>query len=199
MKKVINVGIGGKSFVMEDDAYTKLNRYLEKFKSHAKMGVQTKEVMDDLEGRIAELFSEGLNSYQDVINLAMVNHVISQLGMPDGEPFTDGDDYRRSGEQKGGYEGEFYQPDNRPVKRLYRDTVNKSIGGVCSGLAIYFGIDTLLVRILFVIAFFLGSSGFWIYVILWIAVPLANTPVRKCEMYGLSVTAENLRRFTNMK
>lgn len=198
MKKVINVGIGGKSFVMEEDAYAKLKSYLEKFKTNAKMGIQTKEVMDDLEGRIAELFAESLNSYQDVINLGMVNNVIGQLGMPDGEPFVERDETAGNGYRTEN-EGEFYNSFNRPVRRLYRDTVNKSLGGVCSGLAIYFGLDTLLVRILFVVVFFMGSAGFWIYIILWVAVPLANTPVKKCEMYGLPVTAENLRRFANMK
>ncbi|MEG0518428.1 MAG: PspC domain-containing protein [Bacteroidales bacterium] len=197
MKTVMNVGIGGKSFVMEEDAYTKLKRYLNQFKIHTKMGIQTKEVMGDLEERIAELFSEKLNSFQDVVNMGMVNNVINQLGMPDGEPFVDNQ------ENTSGFN--FRQESNdlfngpAPVRRLYRDTLNKSIGGVCSGLAIYFGIDTLLLRILFVIAFFMGSAGFWVYIILWIAVPLAQTPAQKCEMYGLPITAENLRRFTNIK
>lgn len=197
MKAVMNVGIGGRSFVMEEDAYAKLKRYLNQFKTHTKMGIQTKEVMDDLEERIAELFSERLNSFQDVVNMGMVNNVINQLGMPDGEPFVD------NHENTSGYN--FRQEPNdffngpAPVRRLYRDTINKSIGGVCSGLAIYFGIDALLLRILFVIAFFMGSAGFWVYIILWIAVPLARTPAQKCEMYGLPITAENLRRFTNIK
>lgn len=199
MKKVVNVGIGGKSFVMEEDAYAKLKNYLDRFRTNAKMGIQTKEVMDDLEGRIAEIFSESLNSYQDVINMGMVNKVIGQLGMPDGEPFVDGDTNQGSGFRHENGGDSFTSYFNQPVRKLYRDTMNKSLGGVCSGLAIYFGLDTLLVRILFVIAFFMGSAGFWIYLILWVAVPLANTPVRKCEMYGLPVTAENLRRFANMK
>lgn len=199
MKKVVNVGIGGKSFVMEEDAYAKLKNYLDKFRTNAKMGIQTKEVMDDLEGRIAEIFSESLNSYQDVINMGMVNKVIGQLGMPDGEPFIDGDAGQGAGSRHESDGDSFTGYFNRPVRKLYRDTMNKSLGGVCSGLAIYFGLDTLLVRILFVIAFLMGSAGFWIYMILWVAVPLANTPVRKCEMYGLPVTAENLRRFANMK
>ena len=69
----------------------------------------------------------------------------------------------------------------------------------CSGIAQYLNIDTLLVRIIFVIALFMGSAGFWIYVILWIAAPLAETPAQKCEMYGLPVTAENLMKFSNNK
>ena len=56
-------------------------------------------------------------------------------------------------------------------KKLQRDTRNKVIGGVCSGLANYFGIDAALVRLLFAIAFFVFSTGFWIYIILWIVMP----------------------------
>lgn len=180
---------------MDEDAYAKLKKYLERFRTHAKMGLQTREVMDDLEERIAELFAEKLNSFQDVVNIGMVNHVIAQLGMPDGEPFVDSND---STDFNFKQESDFFNGP-APIRRLFRDPFNKSIGGVCSGLAVYFGIDTLLLRILFVIAFFMGSAGFWVYIILWIAVPLANTPARKCEMYGLPVTAENLRRFANMK
>ena len=81
-------------------------------------------------------------------------------------------------------------------KKLQRDKQNKVIGGVCSGMANYFGIDAALIRLLFVVAFLFFSTGFWIYVILWIAVPKAVTPAQKCEMYGLSVTAGNMARFS---
>lgn len=89
MKKVVNVGIGGTSFVIDEDAYQRLDKYLERFREKTRMGVQTKDVMEDLEQRIAELFSESLRSEQEVVNLALVNKVISQLGMPDGGPVED--------------------------------------------------------------------------------------------------------------
>ena len=56
-------------------------------------------------------------------------------------------------------------------KRLERNPMNKVIGGVCSGLADYFGLDVALVRIAFVIAFLFASFGFWLYIILWIVLP----------------------------
>ena len=56
-------------------------------------------------------------------------------------------------------------------KRLERNPMNRVIGGVCSGLADYFGLDVALVRIAFVIAFLFASFGFWLYVILWIVLP----------------------------
>lgn len=195
MKKVINVGIGGKSFTMDEDAYSKLKKYLTQFRTQTKMGIQTKEVMDDLEERIAELFSDQINSFRDVINIQIVNSVICQLGMPDGEPFNDAPEGNPFNAAKETFQ-DFVSGIN-PVKKLYRDPDHKAIGGVCSGVAHYLNLDILLVRLLFFIAFFLGSAGFWIYVIFWIAVPLANTPSKKCEMYGLPITAENLRRFTN--
>ena len=82
-------------------------------------------------------------------------------------------------------------------KRLYRNTDDKMIGGVCSGLGFYLGADPVLVRVLFLIALLFGTLGFWVYLIIWIVAPLAVNPVQKCEMRGLAPTAENLGKFSN--
>lgn len=189
MKKVINVGIGGRSFAMDEDAYSTLKKYLNAFRTQSKLGLQSKEVMDDLEERIADLFSEGVTPYKDVVDILMVDKVISQLGMPDGEPYNGCGSDPVSDILSG----------NRPSRKFYRNPCNKTIAGICSGLALYLNVDILLVRIVFLIAFFMGSAGFWIYVILWIAAPLAQTPAQKCELFGLPVTAENLRKFSSNK
>ena len=56
-------------------------------------------------------------------------------------------------------------------KKLQRDTRNKVIGGVCSGLANYFDIDVSLIRVLFVVMFLCASAGFWLYILLWLVMP----------------------------
>ena len=84
MKQVLNVGIGGRSFVIDEDAFDRLSAYLDAFRSRTGLGYQTKEVMDDLEMRIAEIFSESLSSRQEVVDISLVERVIAQLGMPDG-------------------------------------------------------------------------------------------------------------------
>ena len=56
-------------------------------------------------------------------------------------------------------------------RKLSRNSMNRVIGGVCSGLAEFFGLDVALVRIAFVIAFMFASFGFWLYIILWIVLP----------------------------
>ena len=189
MKKVVNVGIGGRSFVIDEDAFSRLNSYLKEFRTRSGMGVQSSEVMDDLEARIAELFGERLNSFRNVVDLEMVNSVIGQLGMPDGQPF-------RGTESVAPEPAEAAAP--RP-KRFYRNPEHKMLGGVCSGLGAYLNLDMVLVRVLFIVALLAGSAGFWIYLILWIITPLADTPAQKCEMFGLPVTAENLSRFSTSK
>ncbi len=185
MEKVVNARIGGRSFVMDEDAYSKLKKYLEAFRRGGKLGVQSPEVMEDLEERISELFSEGTNPYKNVVDVLMVQSVISQLGMPDGEPYIENGTDPISDIFSG----------NRPSRKLYRNPCNKSIAGVCSGIAAYLNIDILLVRIIFIVALILGSSGFWVYVILWIAVPLAQTSAQMCELYGVPATEENMKRF----
>lgn len=69
-------------------------------------------------------------------------------------------------------------------KKLQRDPQNKVIGGVCAGLANYFGIDASLVRLLFAIAFFVFSSGLWIYLLLWIVMPVAQGGKAEANYYA---------------
>ncbi|GHV64934.1 hypothetical protein FACS1894199_04370 [Bacteroidia bacterium] len=184
MKKVLNVGIGGKSFVIDEDAYQRLDLYLENFRRKANMGIQTKELMDELEVRIAELLAEALSSKQEVVNIVLINRIVSQLGMPDGS-------------REENAEREFQSStDPYPQKKLYRDPDTKKIGGVSGGLAAYFCIDIVIVRVLFIVILIVGSLGFWLYLILWIVSPLAVSATQKCEMRGLPVTAENIRRFS---
>lgn len=194
MKQVLNVGIGGRSFVIDEDAFDRLNAYLDAFRSKTAMGYQTKEVMDDLEMRIAEIFTESLSSRQEVVDILLVERVIAQLGMPDGSPAPGEAGYGKTGGQ-----GDYWHSGNsgRPVRKLYRDKDHNVIGGVASGLACYFDVDVLVIRILFVCLLLFGSFGGWIYIILWIAVPAARTSAEKCRMHGLPVTAENMRRFYN--
>ena len=191
MKKVVNVGIGGRTFVIDEDAYQKLDQYLVRFREKTGLGFETGDIMDDLEQRIAELFTEALGSRGDVVNITIVNKIISQLGMPDGgtmdENFTS--------------TGTTYAEANSPLlaKRLFRDPDNKVIGGVCSGFALYLNLDVTLMRIIFILMLFMGGIGFWAYIIFWIIAPAAYTAAQKCEMRGIPVTAENLRKFSTIK
>ena len=179
MKKVITAGIGGRSVTINEDAYDRLNSYLTLFRDHVRES-GTEEVMDELESRIADLFYESVGESTRVVDLELVERVISQLGMPDGSSTTAKPDF-----------------DPKAIRRLYRDTDDVRIAGVCSGLALYFGIDTALMRIIMLVALIAGSAGFWIYLILWIAVPKATTPAQKCELRGLAPTASNMARFSS--
>ena len=89
MKKTINAGIGGRSFTLDEDAYNRLDAYLKLFKARLK-DVPATEVMDDIETRIAELFTEKVGSGGRVVDITLVEEVINQLGMPDGSEVPGG-------------------------------------------------------------------------------------------------------------
>ncbi|MBQ6577977.1 MAG: PspC domain-containing protein [Bacteroidales bacterium] len=193
MKKVINACLGGRSFPIDEDAYSRLSAYLKHFKANlfAKEGMlpsQVDEVMEDIEERICELFTQEVGQGARVVNLALVEKVVSQLGMPDGSAEPD------SGQ--GSPKAKAYSGDAAPKKKLYRNMDDKTIAGICSGLAIYLDLDPALVKIAMLVILLMASAGFWIYIILWFAVPKAETPAQKCEMYGLPVNAENMARFS---
>ena len=215
MKEVMNIGIGGKSFVVETSAYEILKDYLELFSSKIKPG-ESSEVMEDIESRIAELCSENISAYKNVVTESIVVKIVTQLGLPNGEsyrPFqgvaagaANGAAGSAAGSATGtsgaysGAAGAAYgagAEEQSVPKKLFRDSDDKMIGGVCSGLGFYLGADPVLVRVLFLIALLFGTLGFWVYLIIWIVAPLAVNPVQKCEMRGLAPTAENLGKFSN--
>lgn len=185
MKKVSNVSLGGRSFTIDEDALRRLEEYLEHFRAKLSDPLsQQGEVMDEIEGRIAELFFREVGDSGRVVNLALVEQVASTLGMPDGSAES-GNTASTAGTERA---------DTR--RKLYRDPDDNRIGGVCSGLSYYFDVDVTLIRVLMIMALIAGLSGFWIYLILWIAIPEAVSPAEKCEMRGIRATAENMRRYS---
>ena len=149
MKKVINACIGGRSFPIDEDAYNRLSAYLDHFKGNlvsreGMLSSQVNEVMEDIEERICELFQSEIGQGARVVSLSLVEKVVSQLGMPDGSSEPD------SGASAGQAPA---PPDEKKTrKKLYRNMEEKTIAGVCSGLAIYLDLDTALVKIVMLVA-----------------------------------------------
>ena len=191
MKRVTNACIGGRNFTLEEDAYNRLAAYLEHFRSRLSVPeLQKGEVMEEIESRISDLFFQDVADTSRVVTLPLVERVTSTLGMPDGSSeFSSG---------TASSEYAFSQEEKVP-RKLFRDMDNKAVAGVCSGLGCYFEIDVTIIRIIMLVALLAGTSGFWIYVVLWIAVPKAETPAQKCEMRGIPATAENMARFAGSK
>lgn len=181
MKKTINAAIGGCSFTINEDAYACLDNYLERFKAAVADGRQSEAVLDQLEARIADQLKYKLGS-REVVDLRMAQDVIAQLGYAD-LPESRKEEVPKYGQERG-------------PRKLFRDPDGKAIAGVCSGLALYFGIDVVIVRVLFLVALICGTAGFWIYVAIWIVAPMASTAAEKCELRGIPATAENIRRFS---
>ena len=193
MKKTINVAIGGCSFTIDEDAYNTLNNYLERFKASLDSTSASADVMDELEGRIADLLKGKLGGRQ-VVDNAMTMEVIGRLGYPEGYKDVDDQTERQEAPKEeyhySGTDGE------RPARKLFRDPDGKKIAGVCSGIALFLNVDVVLIRVIFLVALICGLAGFWIYLIIWIAAPEAVTAAEKCELRGIPATAENIKRFT---
>src|SRR5688500_8652077 len=77
-------------------------------------------------------------------------------------------------------------------KKMFRDPQSKIIGGVSGGVAAYFGIDIILVRVLFILLTFAGGLGFFLYIILWVSLSEARTITDKMQMQGEPVTLSNI-------
>lgn len=190
MKKTISVNISGLVFNIEEDAYTTLDQYLKDISVRIKNSEDVKEIIRDVESRIAELFREKLSSTSEVITVEHVEEVKAVLGKPSDFSMEDGDEQTT--------ENNFTTEEKTTSeKRMYRDTDNAKLGGVCSGIAAYFGVDPIIIRILFVVLFIIGGSGVLLYLILLFIIPEAKTTAEKLRMRGEPVNINNIKDHLN--
>ncbi len=183
MKKIININLSGRVIPIEDSAYEKLQSYIESLRRYFANEDGRDEIINDIESRIAELMSDKVRKGTDAIVDADVEEIISSMGRV--EDFEAADKETASTESAQATTASSSQQANssytntgtsagtkRERGRLYRDTSDKFIGGVCSGIAAYMNVDPAIVRILFAIITFGGFGlGFLAYIVLWVVLP----------------------------
>lgn len=203
MKKTYNINMAGRVFTIDDDAYALLKDYLDTL-NHAFRNTENAEIVSDIESRISEIFEmrriEGVN----VVTLQDVETVITRIGKPeeligetieieeadiDGETVTEDREFS----ERVSTPPPPIQDNVKTRKRLFRDSHNGILGGVCAGLGAYFNIDPTWVRLIAVALCFVSFSTLGlVYLILWIVLPDANTPLERMQMNGIQPTISNI-------
>lgn len=202
MKKTEKISLGGLAFIVEYDAYAELESYLAEIHECFRNDASADEILEDIEVRIAELLREKCKEGM-VANLEMINEIKKRIGDPKelaGQEES-GTDVVTEEETAG-------EPKRKSLKdrRLYRNTDDRMLAGVCSGLSIYFNLDKVLFRLAFLIAFCLGffeaEDGLFglsvlTYIVLWIAMPAARTVEQKCEMRNRPIDLKEFKTKEN--
>lgn len=186
MNKTVNINLAGTFFHIDEDAYGKLQRYLDAIRRSLSDPQGSDEIIKDIEARIAELFSEKLERETQVVTIKELDEVIAVMGQPedyavDEEIFED--QPKSQARSRAGY------------KQLFRDIDNKYIAGVSSGLGHYLGIDAIWIRLLWVLlTLFSGGTFILVYILFWILVPAAFTTSEKLKMTGEPINISNIEK-----
>lgn len=183
MNKTIIINMNGVVFHIEEDAYEILKNYMTDVKRHFSNSADSLEITTDIENRIAEMFSEILaKENKQVIVEQDVTNVIEQMGSVADFEHAENDNTSAPNNYTYNTEG----------RRLFRDPDDHLVGGVCAGVANYFDVDAIWIRLAFAISFAFAGSGLFIYIILWIVVPKAVTRADRMAMKG---EKQNLKGF----
>ena len=167
MKETVNVNIASHAFTMDIDAHDTLDNYFKDIE--ARLPDNDKETLGDIEDRMAEIFHEMTPSPMMVITLAKVNSAIEQMGHPsDFGDRLDGADSTPEDEDTSSSEANDSEPE---VRHLYRSVDNRSVAGVCGGLAEFTGGDATAIRLIALLLIIFGGLSIWVYVIMWIVIP----------------------------
>ncbi len=193
MNKTTNANISGYIFQIEDIAYDKLKNYLLAIQKRFIDIPNNAEIIEDIEARIAEILKENKPQVTHIITVKDIDVVIASMGEVE-EMNSDDED------------NEFVnEPSNNAPKRLLRDPKDAIVGGVCSGISAYFGLnDPIWLRLIFILLFFFGGGSILIYIVLWIVMPVAQTPSDRMQMRGEKVNLNNFEKnireeFENIK
>lgn len=163
MKETVSVNLASQAFTFDKDAYRRLEEYLDAIRRRLPGG--DPEILNDVEARLAEIFRSRISSPMMVVTLVMVQGAMAQMGDPSefGE-LPAGD--------KGIKDSEEPEASTAKPRHLYRSRTNRSIAGVCGGIAEFFGIDPTILRLVTLLLILFGGLSLWVYIILWLIVPL---------------------------
>ncbi|WP_375237877.1 PspC domain-containing protein [Aurantibacter sp.] len=185
MNKTVNINLAGLFFHIDEEAYLKLQRYLNAIKRSFTDSQGRSEIVSDIEARIAELFTERVKTSNQVIGSKEVDEVITIMGQP--EDYLVDDDIFED-------EPQSTQKRSSSIKKLFRDTENSYVSGVSSGLGHYLGINAIWIRLIWLLLIFGLGTGILIYILLWIFVPEAKTTTDKLQMTGDPINISNIEK-----
>ena len=184
MKEITRIHLAKTPYDIELDAKEVLQKYL----SEIKQMMGSEDTMYEIEARMVELLGERGVQSNGIITMSDVEDLRSKMGLP--KEFSDSESTEDSQAD--------LAPSNSPAKRLMRDTDNAIFGGVCAGIAAYWGINPLWVRLLFIISPFITfGTVLLVYIIIWISLPEAKTAAEKLQMRGEPVTLDSLKKAAN--
>ena len=187
MNKTVTINISGIIFHIEEDAYDKLSKYLNTIKGYFTNNESGNEIIADIEARIAELLQAKVSQFKQVVLMNDVDEVINALGKPE--------EFGIENDEKNSTKENTSQTFTEPIKkRMYRDPDEKAIGGVCSGVAHYFDVDVVWIRLATFLLIFFGGVSLWVYIILWIVIPEAKTTADKLAMRGERINIDNISK-----
>ena len=204
MKKTLTINLGGFVFNIDEDACDRLSQYLSDIEKRFPEEERA-EIVRDIEERMAELLNYKLQN-RNVVEINDVEEVIEVIGKPEQFEDESGNETSSTTEStsnstagstgSAGNSGSTVSRQPRKQRKLYRNSNDRMVSGVASGLAAYFDLDPAIVRILFVILAFASLGwGILVYLILLIAMPEAKTKAQFLEMYGIEPTLENIDNF----
>ena len=180
MNKATNIHLAQTLFSIDEIAYSRLKKYLDQLERLFKNTEGAKDILEDIEARIAELFTDLKKDERYVISVEDVEKVIDTLGTP---------------EDLAGEDAEQDSPSPSQPKKLFRDPDDRFIGGVARGLSHYVGLDSVWIRLILLILFFSSVGGVvLVYILLWILVPEAKTTAEKLMMKGEPVNVSNIKK-----
>lgn len=195
MNNITTVNLGGYPFTIDENAHKALELYLETIEAHFSDSEGCDEILDDIEARIAELFSDFLQG-KSIVTLKEYEAMVKVMGRPEdfgAEAMEEDEMEIPQASNKENRKGKYSHI--KTGKRLFRDPDEKVIGGVCSGVAAYFGVaDPLWIRLGFIALVFIGGISILLYPILWVIVPPAKTAGDKLKMKGEPATVSNIAK-----
>ena len=189
MIKTFNINLAGQVFNINEDAYEQLSAYFNSLRTFYANEADKDEIIRDIESRFAELFLVKGKNY--IVTKGDAMEVINMMGNP-----QDFDEEKQQENTKETQQTTATAASSAVTKRLYRDSDNGLLAGVCAGLSAYLGInDAIWLRLAFIALTFIGiGSPLLIYIILAVVMPKAETAAQKLEMRGEPINLSNIEK-----